>query len=178
MATTFQSVNAILPPRNLQAEALTPTTPRAPMNTSPPSHSAPLAEDSAPPTPTRHSFGGVSGQRPLPGSLFESPTSPKQQSVLRPHPGLSREGSLQSVPSCGSQDIDMDESDPGEEDSDGESIDEQGRPFKKKKGQKFFCTEFPPCSLSFTRSEHLARHIRFEPSNVPRESCPKTTDRT
>ncbi|KAI5308931.1 hypothetical protein KEM55_004499 [Ascosphaera atra] len=30
---------------------------------------------------------------------------------------------------------------------------------KKKKGQRFFCTDFPPCNLSFTRSEHLARHI-------------------
>lgn len=33
---------------------------------------------------------------------------------------------------------------------------------KKKKGQRFFCTEFPPCHLSFTRSEHLARHIRYD----------------
>ena len=31
---------------------------------------------------------------------------------------------------------------------------------KKKKGQRFFCTDYPPCQLSFTRSEHLARHIR------------------
>lgn len=36
-----------------------------------------------------------------------------------------------------------------------------GPPSKKKKGQRFFCTEFPPCTLSFTRSEHLARHIRY-----------------
>ena len=60
----------------------------------------------------------------------------------------------------------MDESDEGEDGSDGESIDgETGRPSKKKKGQRFFCTEFPPCSLSFTRSEHLARHIRFVNKN-------------
>jgi hypothetical protein len=32
---------------------------------------------------------------------------------------------------------------------------------KKKKGQKFFCTGFGECGLAFTRSEHLARHIRF-----------------
>jgi hypothetical protein len=31
---------------------------------------------------------------------------------------------------------------------------------KKKTQQKFHCTDFPPCQLSFTRSEHLARHIR------------------
>jgi len=63
----------------------------------------------------------------------------------------------------GSQDVDMDDSDDGDGDggSDGESIDgETGRPTKKKKGQRFFCTDFPPCNLSFTRSEHLARHIR------------------
>ena len=30
-----------------------------------------------------------------------------------------------------------------------------------KKGQRFVCTEFPPCNLSFTRSEHLTRHIRY-----------------
>lgn len=38
---------------------------------------------------------------------------------------------------------------------------ENGPPSKKKKGQRFFCTDFPPCTLSFTRSEHLARHIRY-----------------
>ena len=52
----------------------------------------------------------------------------------------------------------------GEAGSDAESVDpETGRASKKKKGQRFFCTDFPPCKLSFTRSEHLARHIRFVP---------------
>ena len=55
----------------------------------------------------------------------------------------------------------MEDSDEEEDGSDGDSIDgETGRPSKKKKGQRFFCTEYPPCNLSFTRSEHLARHIR------------------
>jgi uncharacterized Zn-finger protein len=46
--------------------------------------------------------------------------------------------------------------------SDNESVtSDANRPSKKKKGQRFFCTEFPPCNLSFTRSEHLARHIRY-----------------
>ena len=45
--------------------------------------------------------------------------------------------------------------DPEEGDGDEE------RPAKRKKGQRFFCTDFPPCNLSFTRSEHLARHIRY-----------------
>lgn len=55
----------------------------------------------------------------------------------------------------------MDGSEDGEDGSDEESINPDGtRSTKKKKSQKFYCTDFPPCNLSFTRSEHLARHIR------------------
>lgn len=64
-------------------------------------------------------------------------------------------------------DIDMEDSD-GEagtaEDggaSDDDSVNADGsRSSKKKKSQRFYCTDYPPCNLSFTRSEHLARHIR------------------
>ena len=35
------------------------------------------------------------------------------------------------------------------------------------KRQKFYCTDYPPCKLSFTRSEHLARHIRKHISERP-----------
>ena len=163
MATAFQSVNANLPARSYQMEVSTPTTPRAPRMTPPPSQSLPAAEESAPSTPTRHSFGGVNGQRPLPSPRFESSmSSSTPQAKGQPHPDtLIRGSSHRSVRSVDSQDIDMDDSDEGEEGSDGESVDgESGRPSKKKKGQRFFCTEFPPCNLSFTRSEHLARHIR------------------
>lgn len=62
--------------------------------------------------------------------------------------------------------MDADDSDKEGEDgagSDGEGSVKSGdgtRSGKKKKSQKFWCTDYPPCHLSFTRSEHLARHIR------------------
>lgn len=74
---------------------------------------------------------------------------------------LDREEALQSTPSAASQDVEMGEDSDGDDGaSDAESVDAEGRPSKKKKGQRFFCMDFPPCKLSFTRSEHLARHIR------------------
>lgn len=60
--------------------------------------------------------------------------------------------------------MDMDDSDGehGEEvGSDDDSENADGTKSKKKKSQRFYCTDYPPCNLSFTRSEHLARHIRY-----------------
>ena len=164
--TTFEPVNVGLGLTDYSTDATTPTTPRAPITTPSRPPPAPPAEDitkSAPNTPTRLSFGGMNGQRPLPSSPFSNSFSIQHQPLGTTRPGIAARGdSGRSAQSADSQDIDMDESDDGEGGSDGESVDgETGRPSKKKKGQRFFCTEFPPCKLSFTRSEHLARHIRY-----------------
>jgi len=76
---------------------------------------------------------------------------------------LDRVNSERSENSGESYDITMDDDDDrAQAGSDIESNNESDstRPTKKKKGQKFFCKDYPPCNLGFTRSEHLARHIR------------------
>lgn len=160
--TTFQSVNVGLGPHEHQFGVSTPTTPRAPSMPRSQSQVTTIAEEQSTVTPTRLSFAGLNAQRPLPSSPFPSSFTTQSNHAEQPRPDiLSREHSHQSTHSVGSQDIDMHMSDDGEGASDDESVDpDTGRPSKKKKGQKFYCTEFPPCNLSFTRSEHLARHIR------------------
>lgn len=167
MAATFSDVNTSLsaPHSARSGEENTPTTPKPNARfASPPSKEAPT-DGSAPQTPTRHSFGGVAGQRPLPNEPLTSIHTPDR--LREQETSLKRDGSNRSDRSqdAGDSDVEMGEgdADEGAEDdgSDNESTTTESRGGKKKKGQRFFCTEFPPCQLSFTRSEHLARHIRY-----------------
>lgn len=122
-------------------------------------------DDPSAKTPTRDSFNGIPGQRPLPSAPFTPPSQEMkiEQATSAPNrPAASRESSHRSTKSLESNNVDMEDDDDADDGSDNESINSDStRPAKKKKGQRFFCTEFPPCQLSFTRSEHLARHIRY-----------------
>jgi hypothetical protein len=157
---TFRPVNTSLAPDShvRNPEDITPTTPRP--STAPSTHSAMHRDDAT--TPTRANFGALASQRPLPASPFPStisiPENEEPKEVLR------RGDSQYSNKSRDSEDVDMGgDSEDGEEGSDDESvINADGtKSSKKKKSQRFYCTDYPPCSLSFTRSEHLARHIRY-----------------
>ena len=164
-STTFSPVNTTLvsDPHGRNGEEANPLTPRP--STAPTSQLHPQMPRDDARTPTRATFG-LDNQRPLPpaSSPFVPPTPLSSNEEQSQQTGLARGDSQHSTESRDSGDVDMDSEDNGEEGSeDDASVNADGTRSTKKKGksQRFYCLEYPPCNLSFTRSEHLARHIRL-----------------
>lgn len=151
MATAFRLANTLHPVDPIKGNTMMTSSPAGPRpNTAPQQHPALTSDDGR--TPTRVTFGASNdGQG-------------HHQTELHHTQSDNANSSATTSPNRDSMDVDMEDSDgdggPDDNGSDGESINGDGTKSKKKKSQRFYCTEYPPCNLSFTRSEHLARHIR------------------
>lgn len=170
--STFRSIN-FLESSSIGGEKMNQTSPlQEPNNASrpPPPPTTNPANDDGAATPTKANFNSASrgAQRTLPrGSSPSRSTSHKQASrppspatTFEPHTPQ-RTVSTRSIQSS-NDDMDLDMSPMDRAGSDDSAV-HSGDDTKKNKKQKtmFYCTGWPGCNLGFTRSEHLARHIRY-----------------
>ncbi|GAM85565.1 hypothetical protein ANO11243_035720 [Dothideomycetidae sp. 11243] len=168
-ATTFQQPSSHFSPPSHPA---TPSTrdirsPRLHFDQPSASADAKMADMSDAMTPTNPDVGGMAGQKPLPTAPFSPANLAATPETDRSD--TDREDGKRSVTSRDASHHDVEMGDDGDQDdSDNGSVtSDPQRLKKKKKGQRFFCTEYPPCNLSFTRSEHLARHVRKHTGERP-----------